>query len=112
MRGAAAFAIVGSLLAAPALAHDDQHLSDWIGNGQYRNPVTGEHCCGFYDCAPLPEGSVIFDGSQGQRGVWIIIPTKEKVPDAEALPSRDHRYWRCHRPDGKLRCFFRPQGGV
>lgn len=93
-----------------ARGHDDKHMSDWIGNGNHRNPITGEHCCGLNDCLRVPADDVEFDASQGQRGVWIIRPTSEKIPATETLPSEDGHYWRCHMPNGKRRCFFVPPG--
>lgn len=90
----------------PVFAHDEKHLSDWIGNGGYRSPATKEWCCGVDDCVQVPARDVEFDGRSDS---WIIRGV-ERVPAREALPSEDGRYWRCHRPDGQRRCFFRPPG--
>jgi uncharacterized GH25 family protein len=88
--------------ATPALfAHDH-----WIHHGQYRNPVTGEWCCGEHDCFPVPADKV----SIGSAG-YTIGHLGETVPYNRVLKSEDGQYWRCHRPDGTRRCFFVPNAG-
>jgi len=88
--------------ATPALfAHDH-----WIHHGQYRNPATGEWCCGEHDCFPVPADSV----AVGETG-YEVRHLGETVPYERVLPSEDGQYWRCHRPDGTRRCFFAPKVG-
>lgn len=86
------FAII--LVCSTAFAHDS-----WISKGQHRN-AAGEWCCGEGDCFTV-EGVVL-------RRAGYHLPNGEIVPAAEAQPSPDGQYWRCHRPDGSRRCFFAP----
>lgn len=88
-----------------ALAHDDLHLSDWIGNSGQRNPVTGESCCGKDDCFVMPANDV-----ELTRDGWKILSTGERIPERETLRSQDGRFWRCKMPNGMRRCFFAPPG--
>jgi hypothetical protein len=90
-----------------AFGHDS-----WINRGNFHNAL-GEPCCGEHDCFVLPSRQV----SERRDGyhIWIvqIIDGKEQmraeiVPYAEAQFSRDGQFWRCRRPDGSRRCFFRP----
>lgn len=80
---------------APALAHDS-----WISNGGHRN-AAGEWCCGDGDCFMVEPVRTVANG-------YFIELTKEFVPQAEAQPSPDGKFWRCQRPDGSRRCFFAP----
>jgi hypothetical protein len=83
------------LLATTALAHDS-----WISRGALRNGA-GEWCCGDGDCPALNyTPRVTPSGYQLENG--------EVVPFAEAQPSPDGSFVRCHRPDGSRRCFFAP----
>jgi hypothetical protein len=95
----------GTALAAsfgPAFAHDDH---DWMRINNFRNPVTGEHCCGEHDCAPVPATDV-----EPTSDGWHILSTGEHIPERETLRSKDGRFWRCHMPNGMRRCFFVPPG--
>jgi hypothetical protein len=87
--------------ASAGYAHDS-----WISGGKFRNPNTGEWCCGKHDCFPVPS-SLVAPVNKG----YEIRHLGEIVPYDQALPSADDRYWRCHRPDGTRRCFFAPQKG-
>jgi hypothetical protein len=83
------------LLESRALAHDS-----WISRGALRNGA-GEWCCGDGDCPALNyTPRVTPSGYQLENG--------EVVPFAEAQPSPDGSFVRCHRPDGSRRCFFAP----
>lgn len=82
------------LLGSVAFAHDH-----WINKGGYRN-AAGELCCGEGDCEVVTGVDVRYDGFHLLDG--------EIVPFAEATPSPDGQYWRCHRHDGSRRCFFAP----
>jgi hypothetical protein len=81
----------------PARAHDD-----WISRGQYRNGA-GEWCCGEGDCFVQQAVQTVSLPAPGYR-----LPGGEFIPQAEAQPSPDGRFWRCQRPDGSRRCFFAP----
>lgn len=81
---------------APA-AH--AHTS-WINKGGYRNRA-GEWCCGEGDCFIVEPVRTLPNG-------YLIMAIGEYVPQAEAQPSPDGKFWRCHRPDGTRRCFFAP----
>lgn len=95
-----------------ALAHDL-----WI-NGKQN--AAGEWCCGEGDCAVMDPKSVTLTSKGYIIFGWgtIFPPGKEPirefyheaVPEAEALPSPDGAYWRCHRWDKERsrRCFFAP----
>lgn len=85
-----------ALLATAALAHDN-----WIERGQHRNSA-GEWCCGAVDCFVTTAQTVTLP-APGYR-----LPSGEFVPQNEAQPSLDGRFWRCKRPDGTRRCFFAP----
>jgi hypothetical protein len=100
-----------SLLLAPwaARAHDS-----WISKGGHRN-AAGEWCCGAGDCAMLDPKAVTLTRSGYQLDGFGTIEGdgkrehyRELVPHAEAMPSPDGAFWRCHRPDGSRRCFFAP----
>jgi hypothetical protein len=82
-----------------ASAHDS-----WISRGKFKN-AANEWCCGDIDCEVIPENRVHPNGV----GYDLILDRTETVPYAEALPSQDGQYWRCHRPDGSRRCFFAPE---
>lgn len=100
----AAAAMTLALAAAPppAGAHGE---AEWIREGGFRAPLSGEWCCGPTDCEVVPTPDVVED-----RDGWTIVATGERIPRREAMPSRDGRFWRCHRPDGSRRCFFYPPG--
>ncbi len=87
--------------ASTSFAHDS-----WIAHGKYRNPATGEWCCGEHDCFVIPADKV----AVGKTG-YEIRYLGETVPYERVLPSEDGKYWRCHRPDGTRRCFFAPEVG-
>jgi hypothetical protein len=38
------------------LAHDEQHLSDWIGENKLKDPYTNDECCGPRDFSETTEG--------------------------------------------------------
>ena len=78
-----------------ALAHDS-----WIMRGGHRN-AAGEFCCGEGDCFMVEPVRVTANG-------YLIMATGELVPEREAHPSPDGKFWRCKRPDGSRRCFFAP----
>ena len=79
----------------PALAHDS-----WISRGGLKN-AAGEWCCGEGDCFMVEPVRVTVNG-------YLIMATGELVPEREAQPSPDGKFWRCKRPDGMRRCFFAP----
>ena len=88
-------------LAAPAIAHDS-----WLNS---KRSKTGESCCGENDCSVLPPRQV--SARPDGYHIWVLDGERlraEIVPYAEALPSQDNQFWRCRRPDGSRRCFFRP----
>lgn len=82
-------------------AHDS-----WINRGGFRNPDTGEWCCGNHDCFTIPSRMIALNDTG-----YEIRHLDETVPYDQALPSKDGKYWRCHRPDGSRRCFFAPRPG-
>jgi hypothetical protein len=86
----------------PARAHGE---ADWIMRGQHRN-AAGEWCCGEDDCVTVAGVRTVALPEPGYR-----LPGGEFVPQAEAQPSPDGRFWRCRRPDGSRRCFFAPPPG-
>jgi hypothetical protein len=77
----------------------------WISAKKFRNPLTGELCCGDNDCFMIPKEQVRLT-KQGYE-----LSTGELVPYSEALPSEDGEYWRCKRYNGSRRCFFAPPLG-
>jgi len=84
-----------------AIAHDS-----WIARGEYRNPVTGEWCCGKHECFPIAAKNIAI----GETG-YEIRHLGESVPHNQVMTSEDNQYWRCHRHDGTRRCFFAPRPG-
>lgn len=91
-----AFVVVLCWLGAElATAHDS-----WISKGGHRN-AAGEWCCGEGDCFMVEPVRVTANG-------YLILATGELVPEREAQPSPDGKFWRCKRPDGSRRCFFAP----
>lgn len=82
-------------LVTPSLAHDN-----WISQGGLRN-AAGEFCCGTGDCDVL-------DYVPRVTAAGYLLKSGEVVPFAEAQPSPDGTYVRCHRYDGTRRCFFAP----
>jgi len=104
MRRCLAWLIAGACLfgaASAGFAHDS-----WISRGQFRNPETGEWCCGKHDCFAIP-ASMVRIGATGYELPYL----GETIPYGKVLPSADGQFWRCHRPDGTRRCFFAPQKG-
>ena len=91
-----------SMAGGPARAHDEH---DWMRVDNFRNPITGEHCCGENDCLVVPAADV-----EVTRDGWHILSTDESIPERETLRSKDGKFWRCHMPNGKRRCFFVPPG--
>ncbi len=83
------------LMLTPAIAHDS-----WISRGGLKN-AAGEWCCGEGDCFMVEPVRVTSNG-------YLIMATGELVPEREAQPSPDGKYWRCKRLDGSRRCFFVP----
>jgi len=83
-----------------ASAHDS-----WINQGGYRN-TAGEWCCGEGDCFEQHGVQNVTLPTVGYR-----LPSGEFVPLNETQPSPDGKFWRCKRPDGTRRCFFRPYPG-
>ena len=83
------------LMITPALAHDS-----WISRGGLKN-AAGEWCCGEGDCFMVEPVRITANG-------YLIMATGEIVPEREAQPSPDGKFWRCKRPDGSRRCFFAP----
>ena len=83
------------LCMVPALAHDE-----WISRGGLRN-AAGEWCCGSGDCFMVEPVRTTANG-------YLILAINELVPEREAMPSPDGKFWRCQRPDGTRRCFFAP----
>ena len=108
----AALVLVPLVLIAPdSSAHDS-----WIYGGGFRN-AAGEWCCGEGDCALMaPDAVKLTTSGYAVHGIGTIAAGDwaryerydELVPEAEAQPSPDGRYWRCKRPDGSRRCFFAP----
>lgn len=94
--------VVMMILCSTALAHDDLHLSDWIGKGGYKSPG-GLSCCGVDDCPVVYGVTPVSLPAPGFR-----LATGEFVPLSESLPSEDQNYYRCHHPNGQRRCFFFP----
>jgi hypothetical protein len=92
-------ALAALALCAPALAHDD---GEWINRGGFRNGA-GEWCCGAGDCLVVTDVHTVSLPGPGYR-----LPGGEFVPQAQAQPSPDSRFWCCRRPDGSRRCFFAP----
>lgn len=116
-------ALAAALVLACAMstaAHDS-----WISDGRWRN-AAGEWCCGPHDCGELVEDApepapVAREHGWEVHGVVIVEATgarvrvDETVPYAEALPSPDGKFHRCHSivsgAPGPRRCFFAPPGG-
>jgi len=114
--------LVGLLLGwvltlSPAHAHDpDTGESNWINDGDYKSPQTGVHCCGPKDCDRLDAAHV----HATPKGYVLDDFGGEVVPYAEATPSEDGKYWRCHgtviweldgtKGGSERRCFFAPTG--
>lgn len=101
-------------LCGPAPAHDI-----WIGNQGLRN-AADEWCCGAGDCGVMVSGQVVaVAGGYQVDGLFRLADASarepyrvvEFIPYAEAQPSPDGAWWRCHRPDGSRRCFFAPPPG-
>ena len=96
-----------------ACAHDF-----WISRQGLKN-AAGEWCCGAGDCGAFVGGSITPAVGGYQVDATYALPGQsdkpfrvvEFVPYAEAQPSPDGAYWRCHRPDGSRRCFFAPPPG-
>jgi hypothetical protein len=94
---------VAFLLPLAALAHDD---AEWINRGDYKNKITGEHCCGPKDCAILPSGQA-FPAHLG----WFLPATNETIGYSLIHRSKDGQFWRCSDKWGRTRCLFVPLEG-
>lgn len=82
-------AVAATLLLFPA--HDPMHLSDWIQNGGFKDPQSGQVCCGESDCKPVPDY-----GITQTEGGYYISESREFFPTNRVLwQSRDGRWWRC-----------------
>lgn len=87
--------LVGLLfILTPASAHE-------AGNS-FRDPVYS-WCCGEGDCDIVLGVQRVSLPAPGWR-----LPSGEFISEAEALPSLDRHFHRCHDPSGKRRCFFVP----
>ena len=84
----------------PPRPHVHSPGQDWIQRGGLKN-AAGEWCCGEGDCFMVEPVRVTANG-------YLIMTTGELVPEREAQPSPDGKFWRCKRPDGSRRCFFAP----
>jgi hypothetical protein len=107
---AGATALLAGVLLVALLLGARAHES-WISKGGHRN-AAGEWCCGVGDCFIVPKERVLMTGHgyvviQGPLAGMGPIQ-HEAVPFAEAQPSPDGEFWRCHRPDRSRRCFFAP----
>lgn len=100
--------IASLLLATPAWGHG---AASWIMEGELRDPVSHEWCCGAEDCEPVPSDMVsrVPDG-------FYLKHTGETIPESRAMDSKDGQFWRCrylHGIDtGKTRCFFKTEPGM
>src|SRR5712692_7314950 len=99
MRIVLATALLWLMSAVPALPHGE---AEWINRGGYRN-AAGELCCGERDCAKLEDDDV----TRTSAGDFYIRSLTEIIPEREAQPSPDGRYWRCQW-GGERKCFFAP----
>src|SRR6266699_2049155 len=92
------------IFAAPAHDH-------WLNSTRSKN---GAWCCGQENCVEL--GTSKMPVVVVRDGYWVRmwnVPEKrwyvdEVVPFAEALPSQDGKYYRCHDAQFKRICFFSP----
>jgi hypothetical protein len=107
-----ALAVVIALLfyIAFARAHDAMHLSDWVAQGGFRDPSSGESCCGENDCKRLPD-----DGIAETMNGMFIRETSEVFPFPRIIwKSLDGGWWRCAPRDllgvrsNKTRCLIGP----
>lgn len=80
--------------------------AEWIERGLYRDPRSGELCCGPEDCQVVPARDVVETGDG-----WQVLSSGERIPRREALKSHDGDFWRCQRTDGSRRCWFFPVPG-
>jgi hypothetical protein len=84
-------ALTIALQIAPVFAHDDQHVSDWIGESKLRDPITQDECCGPRDCAPVKFGGVL----ESPAGYYVVELGK-MVPSSRVIwKSRDGQWWLC-----------------
>ena len=84
---------------------------EWIDRGNFRNPVTGDLCCGKYDCFEVNGKFVRYDATAQKFHVdWR--GRDQVVAESEALVSKDEFYHLCQNPNGTIRCFFRPVVGT
>ena len=96
------------LIAALALATSGP---EWIDRGNFRNPATGDLCCGKYDCFEINGKFVRYDPVALAFHVdWR--GRDQVVAEAEALPSAGEFNHLCQKPPGEIRCFFRPVQGA
>jgi hypothetical protein len=93
-----ALIVTGLAVVIPDTAAHDH----WISRGGHRN-AAGEWCCGAGDCLVVTDVHTVSLPGPGYR-----LPGGEFVPQAQAQPSPDSRFWCCRRPDGSRRCFFAP----
>lgn len=90
------------ILVSRAYAHGD---AAWI----MLNAAT-RACCGPQDCHALPEGSA------HQVGIaeWVLpaLGVRVREGDKNLYASIDDRWWVCLKPDGGVRCVFKPVPAV
>jgi hypothetical protein len=92
-----------------AYAHDAMHLSDWVAQGGFRNPSTGEICCGENDCVRLPDEGV----AETLNGMFIR-ESSEVIPFHQVIwKSLDGGWWRCApwfegKRSSRTRCLIGP----
>ena len=105
---ALALAAAGILSMAPA--HDRPGAdAGWIEKNH-------SDCCGEDDCFPIPRTDLELVKRGGRYG-WQVKGHPNTIPEREAIPSEDGRYWKCVMPDWDgtgphVRCLFMPGAGV
>lgn len=97
------------ILKTPARAHDT-----WISRGNLKN-LQGEWCCGIGDCGSFDDGAVKPAAGGFQMHGYLTIEgtnarlfISEFVPYADAQPSQNGKFVRCHDSKMERRCFFAP----
>jgi|RhiMetStandDraft_4_1073278.scaffolds.fasta_scaffold52337_3 hypothetical protein len=74
-----------------AIAHDDNHESDWVNEANLKDPLSGVHCCGKDDCHPVPAG-----GIEERGNGYLDKETGDLVPKERVIwKSPDGRWWHC-----------------